>query len=179
MFGRRGERRGELDLPISITIDTSDRGDCDHRISVFTSEGQFLTSFSRKGEGQGKFDYLYCCTAVPPFNRFTVPPFQFHCFSSTVSLLYCCSTVVLLFHCCSAVPLLFRCSTVVPLFHCCSAVPLLLFHCCSAVPLLFRYMPEMGRGIKNSVPPLPLPLKFQTTISLHQSKKLYLMMAFV
>ncbi len=60
MFGRRGEGRGELDFPISITIDTSDRvyvGDWNYHISVFTSEGQFLTSFGRKGKGPGEFDY--------------------------------------------------------------------------------------------------------------------------
>ncbi len=58
MFGGHGEGRGELNLPISITIDTSDRvyaGDWNHRISVFTSEGQFLTSFGQKGEGPGEF----------------------------------------------------------------------------------------------------------------------------
>ncbi len=60
MFGRRGEGRGELDRPICITIDTSDRvyvGDFNHRISVFTSEGQFLTSFGREGKGPGEFNY--------------------------------------------------------------------------------------------------------------------------
>ena len=60
MFGRYGRRRGELDHPICITIDTSDRvyvGDLNHRISVFTSEGQFLTSFGWKGEGPGEFEY--------------------------------------------------------------------------------------------------------------------------
>ncbi len=60
MFDRRGEGRGELDRPISITIDTSDRvyvGDYNHRISVFTSEGQFLTSFGQKREGPGEFKY--------------------------------------------------------------------------------------------------------------------------
>ncbi len=47
-------------LPISITIDTSDRvyvGDCNHHISVFTSEGQFLTSFGRRGAEPGEFEY--------------------------------------------------------------------------------------------------------------------------
>ncbi len=59
MFGRQGEGRGKLFRPISITIDTSDRvyvGDLNHCISVFTSEGQFLTSFGRKGEGPGEFN---------------------------------------------------------------------------------------------------------------------------
>ncbi len=46
-------------LPISITIDTSDRvyvGDCNH-IFVFTSKGQFLTSFGRIGNGPGEFKH--------------------------------------------------------------------------------------------------------------------------
>ncbi len=60
MFGRHGEGRGKLNLPISITIDTSDRvyvGDCNHRISVFTSKGHYLTSFGQKGEGPEEFTY--------------------------------------------------------------------------------------------------------------------------
>ncbi len=60
MFGGHSEGGGELNLPISITIDTSDRvyaGDWNHRISVFTSEDQFLTSFGQKGEGPGEFKY--------------------------------------------------------------------------------------------------------------------------
>ena len=51
-FGKRDDGKGELDYPISITIDTSDRvyvGDLNHRISVFTTDGQF-TSFMRPGE---------------------------------------------------------------------------------------------------------------------------------
>ncbi len=38
---------------ITLTIDTSDGvyvGDLNHRISVFTTDGQFLTSFMRPGE---------------------------------------------------------------------------------------------------------------------------------
>ena len=31
---------------------------CDnHRVSVFTSEGVFVTSFGRRGSGPGEFDY--------------------------------------------------------------------------------------------------------------------------
>ena len=66
MFGRRSEGRGELDRPIGITIDTSDRvyvRDCNHRISVFTSEGQFVTSFGREGKEPGEFEY-HCGLAV-------------------------------------------------------------------------------------------------------------------
>ncbi len=54
MFGRYGDGRGELDYcPISIAIDTGDRvfvGNYNHRISVFSSDGQSLTSFGKPGE---------------------------------------------------------------------------------------------------------------------------------
>ncbi len=54
--------RGELDRPISITIDTSDRvyvGNWNYVISVFTSEGQFLTSFGGEGGGRGFEEFGY------------------------------------------------------------------------------------------------------------------------
>ena len=57
---RRGQERGELYNPISIAIDTSDRvyvGDCNHRVSVFTSDGHFITSFGKKGNEPGEFNY--------------------------------------------------------------------------------------------------------------------------
>ena len=59
MFGRRGQGRGELYVPYGVAIDTSDRVYIselsNHRVSVFTSEGQFLTSFGKKGAGPGGF----------------------------------------------------------------------------------------------------------------------------
>ena len=30
---------------------------CNHRVSVFTSEGQFVTSFGSKGKGLGQFNH--------------------------------------------------------------------------------------------------------------------------
>ena len=61
MFGRRGEGRGELYGPNGITVDTNDlvyvSEYYNHRVSVFTSEGQFVTSFGRKGSGRGEFKY--------------------------------------------------------------------------------------------------------------------------
>ena len=54
MFGRRGQGRGELNWPSAVAIDTnnlvyvSERDN--HRVSVFTSEGQFVMSFGRPGE---------------------------------------------------------------------------------------------------------------------------------
>ena len=50
---------GELSLPYGLAIDSSDRvyvSEYDnHRVSVFTSEGQFVTSFGSRGEGPGQF----------------------------------------------------------------------------------------------------------------------------
>ena len=50
MFGKSGEGRGEMYYPIGIALDPSSKhvyisenGDC--CISVFTCEGQFVTSF--------------------------------------------------------------------------------------------------------------------------------------
>ena len=59
MFGQHGSSRGELDEPICIFVDAdgvvyvSENGN--HRISVFTSEGQFVTFFGSKGRGPGQF----------------------------------------------------------------------------------------------------------------------------
>ena len=51
----------ELNLPSSISIHdivyvTESRN---HRVSMFTSEGQFLRSFGTKGDGPGQFYYPY------------------------------------------------------------------------------------------------------------------------
>ena len=58
MFGRRGQGRGE---PSAVAIDTNNLvyvSEWDnHRVSVFTSEGQFVVSFGRKGQGPGEFKY--------------------------------------------------------------------------------------------------------------------------
>jgi tripartite motif-containing protein 2/3/tripartite motif-containing protein 71 len=59
MFGRRGQGRGELDGPAVVALDTSDmvyvsEGD-NQRVSVFTSDGQFVMAFGRMGEGPGEF----------------------------------------------------------------------------------------------------------------------------
>ena len=53
MFGRYGQ-------PSAVAIDTNNLvyvSDCyNHRVSVFTSEGQFVVSFGRKGQGPGEFN---------------------------------------------------------------------------------------------------------------------------
>ena len=59
MFGRHGQGRGELNGPCGIAIDTSGMvyvsEDGNDRVSVFTSDGQFLTSVGRRGTGPGEF----------------------------------------------------------------------------------------------------------------------------
>ena len=50
--------RGELNHPSGVTIDATDKVYVterdNHRVSVFTSDGQFLTSFGKKGVGHGE-----------------------------------------------------------------------------------------------------------------------------
>ncbi len=61
MFGRRGEGRGELSEPHGVAIDSNDRVYIsewgNHRVSVFTPEGQFVTTFGSRGKGPGQFEY--------------------------------------------------------------------------------------------------------------------------
>ena len=58
MFGRYGQGKGELDWPISIAVHDGllyvGEGE-NGRVSVFTLEGQFVTSFGSKGAGPGQF----------------------------------------------------------------------------------------------------------------------------
>jgi len=63
MFGSGGQGRGELDRPNSVAIDSSGMVYVsewnNHRVSVFTSEGQFVTSFGKLGKGSGEFLHPY------------------------------------------------------------------------------------------------------------------------
>ena len=59
-FGDYGSGNGELSFPTSISIDSDDvvyiTEQNNHRVSVFTCEGKFLTSFGTVGSGPGEFD---------------------------------------------------------------------------------------------------------------------------
>jgi tripartite motif-containing protein 2/3/tripartite motif-containing protein 71 len=63
MFGRYGLGRGELAYPAGVAIDTSDMvyvsEGGNHRVSVFTSEGQFVMAFGRRGVGPGELVHPY------------------------------------------------------------------------------------------------------------------------
>ena len=55
-FGSRGEGDGELNWPIGIALDSVYVSEgFNHRISIFTSEGQFVTSFGSEGGRPGEF----------------------------------------------------------------------------------------------------------------------------
>ena len=57
--GKKGSGSGELIRPLSICVDSDDLvyvGEHGNdRVSVFTSEGEFLKSFGSKGSKQGQF----------------------------------------------------------------------------------------------------------------------------
>ena len=59
MLGGRGTRKVELHSPADITADSAGLlyiSELDnHRISVFTSEGDFVTTFGSEGEESGQF----------------------------------------------------------------------------------------------------------------------------
>ena len=60
-FGTKGSGRGQFNYPRDVAIDR--RGlvyvtDCwNHRIQIFTPEGQYLSQFGTKGSGIGQLDY--------------------------------------------------------------------------------------------------------------------------
>ena len=62
-FGTKGSGPGQLNCPMGITIDTAATGlvyvseGGNNRISVFTSDGVFVSSFGSKGSNINQFDY--------------------------------------------------------------------------------------------------------------------------
>ena len=61
MFGRCGQGSGELAWSYYVAVDTSDMvyvSEVDnHCVSVFTTKGQFVTSFGRKAAEPGEFNH--------------------------------------------------------------------------------------------------------------------------
>uniref|UniRef100_A0A8C0UKW3 Tripartite motif-containing protein 71 n=1 Tax=Cyanistes caeruleus TaxID=156563 RepID=A0A8C0UKW3_CYACU len=60
-FGTLGSRPGQFDRPAGVACDSSRRivvADKDnHRIQIFTFEGQFILKFGEKGTKNGQFNY--------------------------------------------------------------------------------------------------------------------------
>ncbi len=62
-FGKAGTGPGEFNRPEGLCVDTQDRlyvaDSCNHRIQIFSSEGQFIRSYGRPGKGLGELSYPY------------------------------------------------------------------------------------------------------------------------
>lgn len=62
-FGKLGGAPGEFNRAEGICVDAQDRlyvaDSCNHRVQVFTSEGQFIREFGKPGSGPGELSYPY------------------------------------------------------------------------------------------------------------------------
>ena len=63
---KKGTASGELEYPVGIYTDSDDTvyvvEEGNHRVSVFTCEGTFLTSFGSEGDGPGQFKNPHAIT---------------------------------------------------------------------------------------------------------------------
>jgi ABC-type Fe3+ transport system permease subunit/sugar lactone lactonase YvrE len=62
-FGRAGIGPGEFNRPEGLCVDAQDRlyvaDSCNHRIQVFSREGQFIRAYGKAGSGKGELSYPY------------------------------------------------------------------------------------------------------------------------
>jgi DNA-binding beta-propeller fold protein YncE len=62
-FGQAGTGPGEFNRAEGLFIDSQDRvyvaDSCNHRIQIFTREGQFLRAYGKPGRGLGELSYPY------------------------------------------------------------------------------------------------------------------------
>jgi ABC-type Fe3+ transport system permease subunit/DNA-binding beta-propeller fold protein YncE len=62
-FGHAGTGPGEFNRPEGLFIDAQDRvyvaDSCNHRIQIFTSEGQLVRAYGKPGRGLGELSYPY------------------------------------------------------------------------------------------------------------------------
>jgi ABC-type Fe3+ transport system permease subunit/DNA-binding beta-propeller fold protein YncE len=62
-FGKAGTGPGEFNRPEGLCVDAHDRlyvaDSCNHRIQIFSGDGQFIRSYGRPGKGLGELSYPY------------------------------------------------------------------------------------------------------------------------
>jgi ABC-type Fe3+ transport system permease subunit/DNA-binding beta-propeller fold protein YncE len=62
-IGHAGTGPGEFNRPEGLCVDSSDKiyvaDSCNHRIQIFTREGQFLRTYGKPGKGPGELSYPY------------------------------------------------------------------------------------------------------------------------
>lgn len=62
-FGRPGSAPGEFNRAEGLFVDSQDRlyvaDSCNHRIQVFSNDGQFIRAYGKPGTGPGEFSYPY------------------------------------------------------------------------------------------------------------------------
>jgi ABC-type spermidine/putrescine transport system permease subunit II/DNA-binding beta-propeller fold protein YncE len=62
-FGKAGNGPGEFNRPEGLCVDAQDRlyvaDSCNHRIQIFSSDGNFIRSYGRPGKGLGELSYPY------------------------------------------------------------------------------------------------------------------------
>ncbi len=62
-FGHSGTGPGEFNRPEGLCIDSQDRvyvaDSCNHRIQIFTGDGQFIRAYGKAGTGKGELSYPY------------------------------------------------------------------------------------------------------------------------
>ncbi|MEW6161444.1 MAG: NHL repeat-containing protein, partial [Verrucomicrobiota bacterium] len=62
-FGKAGPGPGEFNRPEGLAVDAQDRiyvaDSCNHRMQVFSREGQFLRAYGSAGSGPGQLSYPY------------------------------------------------------------------------------------------------------------------------
>jgi len=74
VIGKTGTRPGEFNRPEGICMDAQDRlyvaDSCNHRIQIFSADGQFIREYGKAGSGLGELSYPYDIAVDAGGNQF-------------------------------------------------------------------------------------------------------------